>query len=92
MTVKKAVRDLIVSNPYPFDKITGEINQQGISNWKIEHAHPRHQMSGLRELRSLRAEYYVVSSGSFWTAYFIIANRYYIQYGFRKWLEENYRD
>jgi len=58
-TVKKAVRDLIVSYPYMADYKTGIYPEgSGISGWEIEHAHPKHQMSGLRELRRLKAEFH----------------------------------
>ena len=90
MTVKKAVRDLIISNPYPFDRITGEINQQGISNYTIQTANLKHHLSGLRALRHLAAEFYIIHPGL--SAYIYINNKYYIQYHFRKWLKENYKD
>ena len=86
--VEKAVRNKIVE----FYSLSIRFLREdiGISGWDIEHAHPKHQMSGLRKLRELKAEFYADCPDSL--AYTIEKKRYYITLNFQLWLESHYKD
>lgn len=89
LTVKEAVRNLIL------DFSVRTVIRYGISNYAIEHAHREHQLSGLRKLRELRAEYddamYNHTSEYYYEkAYEIKGNRYLFSRNFYEWLRYNY--
>ena len=88
MIVKKAVRDFIILFYDRGMKLF--VKDIGISGWDIEHAHPKHQLSGLRKLRELKAEFNVDRPDL--PAYIIEKNKYFVSYYFYKWLESHYKD
>lgn len=91
MTVKKAVRDLIVNSYNISMRFLGESKEApfGISSWQIQTAHPKHQLSGLRKLRELKEEFYRDCP---YTAYIYRRNKYYMTVDFYQWLKEYYKN
>lgn len=82
LTVKQAVASAILG----YDMV--DIFSRGVPNFTIERAHKKHQMSGTRLLRMLKAEFNLQYPNQ--KAYKFYGHEYHIFFNFYRWLQANY--